>query len=73
MLVNSLLREVPTHTNSVSPNAVIANGPLDLHRLSDSGLEQQGLREAYAKAIQNLMWYSLAAVCVALPFALGTE
>ena len=73
VLVNSLVREVPKHTSAVPPEAVIANGALNLQRLTDSSVAQRGLREAYAKAIQNLIIYSLVAVCIALPFALSMQ
>ena len=73
VLVNSLVREVPKRTSTVSPQAVITNGALNLQRLTGSNVVLTALREAYAKAIQNLMVYSLVSICVALPFALGMQ
>ena len=52
---------------------MVANGALNLRRLTESSSELRGIREAYAEAIQSLIIYSLVAVCVALPFALGME
>lgn len=73
VLVNSLVGEVPKRTSAVLPHAVITNGALNLQRLRSSPVVLKALREAYAKAIQNLLVYSLVAVCVALPFALGMQ
>ena len=73
VLTNRLVREVPRRTSAVPPQAVITNGALNLQRLTNSALALKALREAYAKAIQNLLIYSLVAVCVALPFALGMQ
>ena len=73
ILVNSLIQEIPKRTAIVTPQAVISNGALDLQRLAGSSEVLEALRGAYAKAIQNLLLYSLVAVCVALPFALRME
>ena len=73
VLVNSLLKEVPKYTDKVPPEAVVKAGALNLVNLTTSTSILTLLREAYGKAIQNLMFYSLVTACLALPFTLGMQ
>jgi hypothetical protein len=62
---------VPRYTEGLSTNAVVHAGPLAIDRLSSSADTVHGIRLAYSKAIQNIMIFSLAIVCISILAASG--
>lgn len=73
VLVNGLLREVPRATDRVSPQAVIKAGPTNFQRLTVDPTVLRALKYSYSKAIQNILYFSLATIAVSVPFAIGME
>lgn len=71
--MNGLLDEIPKHTNELPPSIVLQAGPTSLKFLAKTPSILRALQDAYAVAIQRTMYFSLAAACVALPFALGMQ
>ncbi|MCJ1397655.1 hypothetical protein MMC11_000851 [Xylographa trunciseda] len=73
LLVNGLLREVPKHTQAVSPQAVIDAGALGLLSLATSPITIQALRQSYVIAISDIFIFTTAIVCVSIPMACGMQ
>ncbi|PQE02873.1 efflux pump antibiotic resistance protein [Rutstroemia sp. NJR-2017a BBW] len=74
LFLTKLKTSVPTHTSAVSPADVIEVGATGLQSLArSSSTVLVALRDAYADAIQDTMYYALATACVALPFACGMQ
>ena len=71
ILVSKLLSEVPKYTNSVTPQAVVSSGALNLDSLTNSPLVIDGLRQAYGKAISAVMICATVAICVSGLTTLG--
>jgi len=71
--VNGLLDEIPKNTKAVRPDEVLAVGPTAFQHLARTPEILRALQDAYATAIQLTMYFSLATVCLALPFALGMQ
>lgn len=71
--MNGLLDEIPKRTKAVRPYEVLAVGPTAFQHLARTPEIWRALQDAYATAIQLTMYFSLATVCVALPFALGMQ
>lgn len=73
LLVNGLSREIPQHTNAISPQTVINAGPLDLQNLTSSAAILLSLRESYVIAISNIFIFATVVVCVSIPVACGMQ
>lgn len=73
LLIGGLKSQVPKYANSVSPEAVIRNGALNLQSLTDSPSVLRGLREAYAIAISRVNIFLVVVICVSVPTSLGME
>lgn len=73
LFINGLLREIPKLTDAIDPHTVVNAGPLNLKALAKSPAVLHALRNAYSLAVRDTMYYSLAAVCVTIPFAFGMQ
>ena len=73
LLLNGLRSQVPKFTSSVSPEAVIRAGALNLQSLTRSPDVLQSLREAYAIAISHVNIFLVAVICISVPTACGME
>jgi len=73
LLINGLAREVPRYTDSVSPQAVISAGALNLSSLTTSNTVLRSLQAAYAKVISTIMVFALIIVCISIPVACGMK
>ena len=73
LFINGLLREIPRLTDAIDPHTVVKAGPLNLKALAKSPAVLGALRSAYSLAVRDTMYYSLAAVCVTIPFAFGMQ
>lgn len=56
LLVNGLSAQIPRYTYSVSPQAIVKAGPLNLLSLTKAPAVLKSLREAYAKVISEIMF-----------------
>ena len=73
LLINGLLREIPRLTDAIDPRIVVHAGPLNLKALAKSPAVLHALRSAYSLAVRDTIYFSLAAVCVTIPFAFGMQ
>lgn len=73
LFINGLLREIPKLTDEIDPHTVVSAGPLNLKALATSPAVLHALRSAYSLAVRDTMYYSLAAVCITIPFAFGMQ
>lgn len=73
LLIAGLHSEVPKFTSTVSPDAVVLNGALNLQSLTTSPSILHGLREAYAIAISHVNFFLVATIVISVPTALGME
>ncbi|MCJ1342376.1 hypothetical protein MMC31_000558 [Peltigera leucophlebia] len=73
LLISSLKHEVPKSTSTVSPDAVIRAGALNLKSLTTSAEVLQGLRQAYAIAISHVNIFLVVVICISVPTACGME
>ena len=73
LLIDGLHSEVPKFTSTVSPDAVVMNGALNLQSLTTSPSILHGLREAYAIAISHVNYFLVATIVISVPTALGME
>ena len=73
LLIDGLHTEVPKLTSTVSPDAVVTNGALNLQSLTTSPSILHGLREAYAIAISHVNYFLVATIVISVPTALGME
>lgn len=73
LFINGLLREIPKLTEAIDPHTVVSAGPLNLKALATSPAVLHALRSAYSLAVRDTMYYSLAAVCITIPFAFGMQ
>ncbi|KAL1961855.1 hypothetical protein VTN77DRAFT_979 [Rasamsonia byssochlamydoides] len=69
----SLEHQVRTSNLPIAPASVVAAGPTGLRSLTSSPTTLRALQDAYALAIQSVMYFSLATACAALPFAVGMQ
>ena len=73
VLIAALHTYVPALAPSVSANAVVIAGPLDLTYLTTLETVLQGLREAWARAVSRVNVFLLVVICVSVPTACGME
>ena len=73
LFINGLLREIPKLTDAIDPHTVVNVGPLNLKALANTPAVLHALRSAYSLAVRDTIYYSLAAVCVTIPFAFGMQ
>lgn len=73
LLVNGLRSQVPKFTSSVSSEAVIRAGALNLQSLTISPDVLHSLREAYALAISHVNIFLVSVICISVPTACGME
>ena len=73
ILVTTLSQELPKLTPAIPAEVVIKAGASNLSKITNSSTALALLRIAYDRAIHNVLIYSLAAICTALPFALGMQ
>ncbi|PWY92986.1 efflux pump antibiotic resistance protein [Aspergillus sclerotioniger CBS 115572] len=69
----SIAHHVQASHLSVSAATVIAAGPTKLQSLTTDATTLHKLQDAYAYGTRMIMYFSLAASCAAVPFALGME
>ena len=67
------MQEVPLHTTQISAQSVINIGATNLGRLTRSPDVLRSLQVAYSVAVRDTLYFSLAAISIALPFAVGME
>ncbi|KAL2041648.1 hypothetical protein N7G274_005432 [Stereocaulon virgatum] len=73
ILVSKLISEVPTHTGTIPPKAVIASGALNLGTLTSSPGVLYGLRQAYVVAISAIMICATVTICVSILATVGMQ
>jgi len=73
LLVNGLSAQISRYTNSVSSQAVVKAGPLNLLSVTKAPAVLKSLREAYAKVISEIMVFALIITCVAVLIACGMK
>jgi len=73
LLIGGLKSQVPKYAGSVSSEAVIRNGALNLQSLTNSPIALRGLREAYAIAISRVNIFLVVVICVSVPTSLGMQ
>lgn len=71
LLDNSLSYFVPLYAPSIPPIAVLREGALRLSSLTTATDVLTGLRQAYAKSIDQIMIFALVIVCLGAPVTLG--
>ncbi|KAL2815031.1 efflux pump antibiotic resistance protein [Aspergillus cavernicola] len=71
----SLARQVLKSDLPVSPETVITAGPTGLQTLTlaNNPTMLRSLQDAYAAALQAVMYFALGTACAAVPFALGMQ
>ena len=73
ILIHGLTQEIPrSDAKAVGTQAVI-RASANLTSLTNDPIVLRALRYSYTKGIQEIMFFSLAAVVVSLPFAIGTQ
>ena len=73
ILIGGLRGEIPKKAATVSPEAVIRNGALNLQSLTNSSSALHGLRESYAIAISHVNIFLVVLICVSVPTSLGMK
>ena len=73
IFVNSLLSEVPKHTQAISPPAVVSAGAENLRKEATNSTILRALQLSYSNAVTDTIYLALATVCLALFFACGME
>ena len=73
IFVNSLLSEVPKHTQAISPSAVVSAGAGNLRKEATNSTVLRALQVSYSNAVTDTLYLALATVCLALFFACGME
>ncbi|KAF2800649.1 MFS general substrate transporter [Melanomma pulvis-pyrius CBS 109.77] len=73
ILLNGLGNYIPKYTKDIAVQTVIRAGPLALHDISPSADTVHGIQLAYSKAIQHVLIFALAVVCVSIPASCGME
>ena len=73
LLVDGLQTSIPKVTSALDAQTVISVGPTKLAMLTRDPALLEALRGCYVVAVQYTLYLSLAAIAVALPFALGME
>lgn len=73
IFVNSLLSEVPKHTQAIAPEVVIGAGAEKLEEISSNSDILGALRLSYSIAVTNTLYLALATVCLGLFSACGME
>ena len=71
--MNSLLSEVPKHTQAISPPAVVSAGAANLKKEANDSRTLRALQLSYSNAVTNTLYLALATVVLALIFACGME
>lgn len=64
---------MPTFAPSVSADAVVIAGPLNLTSLTPVGSVLHGLREAWALAVSRVNIFLVIVICVSVPTACGMK
>lgn len=73
ILIHGLTQEIPrSDARAVGTQAVI-RASANLKSLTNDPIVLRALRYSYTKGIQEIMFFSLAAVVASLPFAIGTQ
>lgn len=73
ILIHGLTQEIPrSDAKTVGTKAVI-RASANLKALTNEPIVLRALRYCYAKGIREIMFFSLAAVVISLPFAVGTQ
>ena len=73
ILVNSLASEVSKHVSGVPSQLVVHAGATNLKSLTTDSTTLRAIQAAYSQAVTNVLYFSLAAIAVAMPFALCME
>lgn len=73
ILVNSLASDVSKHVPGISPQLVVHAGATNLKSLTTDKMILRAIQAAYSQAVTNVLYFSLAALTVAMPFALCME
>ncbi|BCS19563.1 MDR family MFS transporter [Aspergillus puulaauensis] len=75
ILQTSLIHRIQLSDLSIPSQTVIAAGPTGLQTLTGPNNPKmlRTLQDAYAAALQAVMYFALATACAAVPFALGME
>lgn len=72
ILIHSLAQELPrSDARAIGTQAVIKTS-VNLKALTNEPTILRALRYCYAQGIREIIFFSLAAVVVSLPFAMGT-
>jgi len=71
ILISELISQVPKYTSTVSPQAVVQAGALNLDTLASSPSTLTGLREAYSAAISGTMICATVTICVSVLTTFG--
>jgi hypothetical protein len=70
-LLKGLHNFVPKTAPSISADAIIAAGALDVETLTSSPVLLHGLREAWARSVGWVNIFLTAVICISVPTALG--
>lgn len=73
LLISSLKHEVPKATSTISQDAVIRAGALNLRSLTTLAEVLQGLRRAYAISISHVNIFLVVVIRISVPTACGME
>ena len=73
IFVHSLSSEISKHTPEISGSLVVHVGPTNLKSLTTDSSTLRSLRASYSQAVTDVIYFSTAALAVALPFALFME
>ncbi|MCJ1377535.1 hypothetical protein MMC17_000630 [Xylographa soralifera] len=73
LLIDKLRGEVFDLASDISPDAVIAAGPLALQSLTSSPAVLQGLRQAWALAVSQVNVFLVVIICISIPTACGMK
>lgn len=73
LLIGGLYSQVPNMAPSISPDAVVRAGALNLQSLTSSPDVLHGLREAYAIAISHVNIFLVVLICISVPTACGMK
>lgn len=73
ILLNSLASDVSKHVPGILPQLVVHAGATNLKSLTTDGTILRAIQAAYSQALTNVLYFSLASLAVAMPFALCME
>lgn len=70
---DALQRDVAESGIPIPPEAVVLAGPTGIKSLTTDVTLTRAIQDAYCYAFQTTMYYALAALVVAIPFAAGMQ